>query len=218
MKTFPSLSTWLGTSQSTNVTQQQGQSTSTAANFGTLNGITTAGNTISLCGHGSTYTNCSICNIMYPGQGTQGGQGILIGGATSVGTWSGSPGGPPLTQEEQAKLAQLKQEQQLETKALKKQKFRETHPHLREMIIALLAWQQICQEISSTEAPKSQEQINLENKEINSKSFSLMGMPVTAGWNGQFPLVTPPEGLTADDLKEAHADAAFEEEILDTKE
>lgn len=181
--------------------------------------------------YGPTPSYVSIQNIGGGGGGSgsaigggAGGSGAIIGGGTLYGgggtytipqiTYGGSaltlP--DPLTQQEKDELAALKEQHHMETKAIKIQKFRELHPELRQMIIGMMVWQDKKEEISGTQAEKSTRLQELEMKEQLGKfNMSSYFQP----YNGfHVTPVVPPDGLTKEDLMEAHTTATFEEELL----
>lgn len=217
---FPTFKNWLqGVAVSNSI------NSATSGNAGQVlmsNGTGNMSWTNPACSHGAA-VNCSSCYQTTAIQGLHG--GLLAGQAGQSGQIqisTGTAGGgtsltiqfpTPLSDAELKELNILKEQHATESKAVKKQKFRELHPELRQMVIAMLLWQEKCLEISVSESTKTDRMKELEARHMTLSSqwfTSTVGPYVTA------PPI--PHGLTVQDLQEAHTEATLEEEILSCEE
>ena len=172
------------------------------------------------CVHTNNGTFCTQCQMMGGGMLGGGGGGAAAGFSYTVpstGTYTISTGavGQPLTPDEIAELNILREQHATETKALKKQKFRELHPELRQMVIAMLVWGDKCTEIGNADASRSDRMKELESKRSNLSGFTGQNYGYTIPFNLPFSI---PTGLTRQDLEEAHVEATIEEELLSYEE
>lgn len=132
-----------------------------------------------------------------------------------------------LTKEEEAELEDLKVQYEHALKRSKLDTFKKLDPELRQFVVNCLNWQEATQNMKATPVVKSARQVELENKDINRRTYgqptSRFGASSSAmtldglmqqlirGW------IQMPEGVTADDLKQAHMEATLEEEMLNVQ-
>lgn len=127
-----------------------------------------------------------------------------------------------ITKEEKEELERLRLENKADTKKAKIDVFKRLPADFRQHIINMYIWHEVFVEMNSTKTPKSQRQIDLENKE----NFGTLGPGISTYLGGQLSVSIHdsldfipypahlPESITLDDLKQAHLDASMEEEIL----
>jgi hypothetical protein len=179
-------------------------------------------NISSSCIHGLLNGACGYCNSFAGGFGGAGG-GV---GASGGFTWStpaiGGAGGSSmivqtlsylLSKEEEEELKLLEEEYVAATKIAKINKFKELHPEMRQMIIAHLIWQDQREIISKTEADKSDRLVELKQKQVMSRSYGITGQCTNIN-NPIYTTIALPEGLSKEDMIEAHTAATMEEELL----
>ena len=229
-KPLQSLNSWLSGMLSSNNSNATNTAQNLTAQLGnqvtSVNGLT--GTTISanaivgVCaGHG--VTNCPTCMTTTLG-GSSG--TITLGGSSGTITLGGLitdmsslPVG--LTQQEQDELRSLNENYDVETKAIKIQKFRNLHPEMRQMVIAMLVLGDLQQEISTIAPEKSQRHLDLEARNLwgTLNQHLHIGNLNAINYNyNTWPWATVvagliPAGLTRKDLEEAHAQATLEEEL-----
>lgn len=122
-----------------------------------------------------------------------------------------------ISAQEKQELEQLRQQNKLETKTLRLVIFKKLPSDLRQYVINSFMWKESVGEMNNTVADKSERQKELENKE----SFSMFGQGVHTSSGSSFFIspewitgVTLPEGITIEDLKQAHLQACLEEEVF----
>lgn len=154
---------------------------------------------------------------VYIGNGSGGG----AGGAMSPsqlqkmlsGLWPNS-----ITKEEQEELARLKGEYEAERKAARLAEFKKLPAELRQFVMNSVAWSSAVASINAVDVPMSERHKELKSKEDVFKSYGTIH--TQGGWSypfsfGSMPL---PEGLTLEDIKNAHIEQSLEEEMLNGKE
>ena len=148
-------------------------------------------------------------------------------GQMMTGQWIGGGSlfqAPTISPEETKELEELDRQYKEDVKNVKLQAFRELPSALRQHVINQLVWYKMAQEISHKTATKSQRHIDLEGKKL---PFQMAGLSTYIGsvqstmW-GNIPNTSVPpvmiEGLSADDLIQAHNDATLEESISDDQD
>lgn len=182
-----------------------------------------------------------------PAQGTTtGGAQIATGQGSTSGQSSGLFGsltpqqisqmlqgfGVPLDKEEQDEYDRLNLEHQAEIKKQKIAVFKKCSPDLRQFIVNFFTWKEVTQEINQVVVAKPERLEQLETKKKNNmfgsskshwhqSSFGTTGSK--ASWD---PGMTEsllsqmglPEGMTPEELKQAHIEATLEEEMLNVNE
>jgi hypothetical protein len=124
-----------------------------------------------------------------------------------------------LTPEEQVEFDNLKQEYQIDNKRLKLAEFKKLPTEIRQFVINASMWQDIVKKINETNAPISDRQQELQKKDQQGKMFAGMGMhTTTSGFMSIMTNIPLPEGLTVEDLKNAHIEQALEEEMFNGEE
>jgi hypothetical protein len=134
----------------------------------------------------------------------------ILKGVTTIG----------LTAEEEKELEELKAQHAGLIKAAKLSVFKKLPSDMRQFVINNLEWEDRVAEIESATTEKSTRLQELENRDRrvfinNGQSFS------GTNWHdaniGNFPIartIRLPDGLTANDLRQAHVEATLEEEVL----
>lgn len=117
-----------------------------------------------------------------------------------------------LTATETQELEQLKKERELAIKAAKLAIFKKLDSTLRQTVINLMAWTDSCKEMDTVTVDKPARLVELEQKEQFGRIFI---QPMNHS-KYTFPAWVPqlPEGVTIDDLRQAHIEASLEEELL----
>lgn len=153
------------------------------------------------------------------------------------------PGSAGVTQlglsvEEQEKLKSLEEDRKRATKQAKINYFKKLPQSMRQQVVDNIMWDSAVRAIDSEEAPKSQEQIDLESKNHRGGySPSMGGLSYggsLGGWGnigvsslssqlevemyggGRYRGILMPRDLTAEELVRAHAEATAEEVLLGT--
>lgn len=154
-------------------------------------------------GQGGLTIGTSSGGILTPSQLTQMLQGLSAG----------------ISQQEKQELENLRQQNKLETKTLRLMIFKKLPGDLRQYVINSFIWKESVGEMNKTVADKTERQKELENKESLSNMFG-QGVHISSG--SSFSIdpqwitgVALPEGITIEDLKQAHVEACLEEEVLD---
>lgn len=138
-----------------------------------------------------------------------------------------------LSPEEQKELEQLQTEYAAEIKACKLAIFKKLPTELRQFVVNALSWRECTQEINGVIIDKSERLKELENKNSYKHMFGgpsvgpSYGMPINNNWYGApvdasmadslSRFISIPDGITAEELKQAHVEATLEEEILNGK-
>lgn len=128
-----------------------------------------------------------------------------------MGTMTGFSFGDPLSKEENNELAGLVEHYNLDKKLLKIEAFKKLPFLVRQNAINLLIWQQYKKEISKLEPEKTARHIALEQKK-NSGLISITGSIWGSGYNLHVEIL--PDGITQEELEQAHVDASLEEQVL----
>lgn len=173
------------------------------------------------------------------------GQGSTLGGAGSAGATSDPYAGMfgnldpailkqliggitiGLTAEEKEEFDRLTVEHKHEIRKHKMEAFKKIAPEMRQFVINALTWNDELGNINNTPVDKSQRLTELEVKSrggFNSHSHTYN--PANAWYPGTrseasislSSFVGIPEGLTVEDLKQAHIEATLEEEMLNGEE
>lgn len=156
-----------------------------------------------------TGTICSCGQCIYAGGIMMGGSGqyLQMGGAAGGLVW----GGVTLTPEELKELADLEQQHKENTRLFKMGEFKKIPSALRQQVVDVIIWQEESTRIGSLEDAKSQRHIDLEAKRNNNGSMLIGG----TSWftHSNFAYVPTINGLTANDLKQAHLEACAEEAL-----
>ncbi len=134
-----------------------------------------------------------------------------------------------LSPEEQKELEQLQTEYAAEIKACKLAIFKKLPAELRQFVVNALYWRECTQEINGVVVDKSERLKELENKNSYKHMFGgpSYGMRINNNWYGGgvdqsmmdslSRFIGIPEGITAEELKQAHVETTLEEEILNGK-
>jgi hypothetical protein len=144
-----------------------------------------------------------------------------------------------LTAEEQKELDLLQIEHQNELKAAKIAEFKKIPNELRQFIINYFTWQNALEAVDNVPIEKNDRLIELERKNvtlngsISGQSLTFQGAYPTwtssispqsifqhyplSGIDEPLKIADMPEGLTIEDLMNAHAEQCLEEEMLDEK-
>lgn len=132
-----------------------------------------------------------------------------------------------LSPEEKAELENLKKEYEISVKVAKLDEFKKLPTELRQFIINVISWKEAKEKIEAAHPDKPDRLKELENKENNSNLMTQFGHSINIGQNQWYSshtssvnldfmeLLPIPEGVTAEELKEAHVEATLEEEMLD---
>lgn len=126
-----------------------------------------------------------------------------------------------LTKEEQAEYEQLKNEYAIKLKQAKLNIFKAICSEMRQTVINGYEWRACFANMNNATIEKDPRFDDLERKDNNGKIFmtNASGSVTKTGWydqsnNGFFVNMPLPEGLTLEDLKQAHMEASLEEEML----
>lgn len=132
----------------------------------------------------------------------------------------------PLTSAEEEELKELEHQQAWSTKMAKLAVFKALPREYRQSIINVLLWEEAVQEINRTSNPESDRLRELKLKQSFSPLSPFLGSghtfhPPSMGGRPMWPPASfgmptqtmLPEGITKDDLMQAHLDASLEEEI-----
>lgn len=167
------------------------------------------------------------------------GQSIGIGSLTTPpnhnainGTihWNGSVSGPSgtvyttstayntihivLSPEEKKELDLLVADFEIDKKQLKLKEFKKLSPEIRQYVINAQTWQHTLHIINSTEPEKSERLKELESKPTHPYTLSGQNIGLTMGGYYTIP-VSLPDGLTLEDISQAHVEQTLEDEMLD---
>lgn len=126
------------------------------------------------------------------------------------------------TAEEKKEYDELKAQYEADVKAAKLNVFKKLPSELRQHVINSFMWKDTVAEINKTVADKGARLAELENKESLSRGYggATLGN-YSSSFNSEFKLdLQPalPEGITIEELKQAHTEACIEEELLDGEE
>lgn len=126
-----------------------------------------------------------------------------------------------LSGEEQKELEELKLHYQNELKEAKLAIFKKLSSDFRQQIINSFLWKETVEEMNKTKLDKNPRQGELENKESLSRGYGGQTLgSYQSAFSPEFKIdLTPamPDGITLDELKQAHTVACIEEELLDVK-
>lgn len=151
---------------------------------------------------------------------------VQIGGVGGIYTTTGTsitlPGAfghyESLTPQESSELESLKKDNVIETKIAKLTEFKKLPTQLRQFVINACMWQDTVQKINEITAPESDRQKELAYKDQHGKLLTTQGWSVSVNsFINSMTSISLPNDLTTDDLKNAHAEQAIEEEMLDEK-
>lgn len=135
----------------------------------------------------------------------------------------------PLSNEEQKEYQRLEKEHEEEVKSAKLAYFKALPPEFRQTIINILQWETVAKEINHIEPPKSERLRELEGRARRTNPFAGYGHSYSKQFypSGGSPLqdaldnlgrhhypTNMPNGLTLEQLEEAHLEATIEEELL----
>ena len=138
-----------------------------------------------------------------------------------------------LTSEEKEELDRLTIEHGHEIKKQKLNAFKKINPALRQFVINAITWRESLTEINSVHVDKSQRLQELEQKRQQHNWYTSAGGSFhqqsgkSSLWtpsfdpshmDGMLRMVGIPEGITIQDLMEAHVEATLEEEMLNGEE
>lgn len=132
----------------------------------------------------------------------------------------GSLSSTGLTQKEKEELENLKQQYSAELKAAKLAIFKKLASELRQYVINSFIWKDALKEMGETTVEKSNRLSELELKESLYGPYSGKAVHHTQGFPWTLTdtlgnVIQLPEGITIEDLKQAHLEACLEEEVLD---
>lgn len=125
-----------------------------------------------------------------------------------------------LTADEKVEFDKLTEEFKAEVKISKIATFKKLPTELRQFVVNFFAWQESINVINTTTVDKSERLKELEQKNEAGKLFSqqlgqYMGSTyTTTGLNNILFQIGLPDGLTIEELKQAHIEASMEEEML----
>lgn len=127
-----------------------------------------------------------------------------------------------LTADEQKEFSELKKQHEADIKTAKLSVFKKLASELRQYVINSYEWKSSVHEINQTKAEKSERLRELENKESLTRGYGGASLgSYHAGFSPEYKLnleLELPEGLTIEDLKQAHMEACLEEEMLNVQE
>ena len=129
----------------------------------------------------------------------------------------------PLSKEEQVELDSLKRDWEIEKKNIKLAEFKKVPSELRQFVINALTWQESLKAVNEIVVPQSNRLIELTNKDNAGKYLTGQGIWTAGGvtysaqsWN--IVSINPiPDGITGEELKNAHIEQTLEEEMLNEK-
>lgn len=123
-----------------------------------------------------------------------------------------------LTKEEQAELETLQKEHNIKVKQAKLNIFKALHADMRQYVINVHEWQTYCNNMNKATIDKDPRLVELNKIDSNGKLLFHAGNSTTYGYYNNdltahihLPL---PEGISLEDLKQAHMEASLEEEML----
>ncbi len=130
--------------------------------------------------------------------------------------------GDPLTKEEQVELDELRTQHVLDIRLAKIAGFKKLPAELRQFVVNMLTWNEEVDRLEAVSADKSQRQIELEQKESNNGFLTIQNGTAWLGNNAvtNATIRIPddfrvPDGLTVDELKQAHMESTLEEQMLE---
>lgn len=129
-----------------------------------------------------------------------------------------------LTPDEKAEFDKLTEEHKVNVKVAKISAFKKLHTDLRQFVINFFSWQEAVATINQTQVDVPDRLKELRLKEEHGKLFT-QGLGQYIGGHSyhisadglmSFPTqLVLPEGMTVEDLRQAHIEATLEEEMLD---
>lgn len=165
----------------------------------------------------TTTTTTNIPSSLVPGTAgniTLGSSGnIWLNTGTSSGAALNIGGG--LSKEEDEELGSLKEQREEETKYKKIAEFKKLPTELRQFITNCIMWAEQHKRIGELNLNKSAREIELETKQHNGGQLTWSNGTITLANPGYDPAI--PDGLSGEDIKRAHTEAALEEQILDNE-
>lgn len=145
------------------------------------------------------------------------------GGIVSQPAWFMGTPFPALSQAEELELAHLEAENLVNVKAAKLNQFKSLPKEFRQTVINLISWDEERKKINETLAPGSDRLLSLRARKVNNGSFFGGLHHHTSFGHGsghwppeglQFTPVLLPEGITREELVQAHLDASLDEELV----
>lgn len=125
-----------------------------------------------------------------------------------------------LTPEEKVEFDKLTEEHKQEIKVAKVTAFKKLPTELRQFVINFFSWQEAVSSISAVNPDKSDRLKELEIKNEYGRLFSQQLGQYIGSWTGTATSgiisvgLQLPDGLTIEDIKQAHIEASMEEEML----
>lgn len=131
-----------------------------------------------------------------------------------------------LTPDEKVEFDKLTEEHKVNVKVAKISAFKKLHTDLRQFVINFFSWQEAVATINQTQVEAPERLKELQLKEQHGKLFTqglgqyIGGHSYHISADGLMSFSTQlalPEGVTVEDLRQAHIEATLEEEMLDEK-
>ncbi len=127
-----------------------------------------------------------------------------------------------LTPEESQELSRLKEEHVVKVKIAKLNVFKKLAPEMRQFVLNAFGWRRHLDVIQQTTADKDQRLVDLETKSNHGRLFTQDSTSFQRWPAGIDPrmfddinrMITLPDGITEQDLEQAHLEATLEEEML----
>lgn len=127
----------------------------------------------------------------------------------------------PLSTDEVKRLEELKQEHQVKIKQAKVDIFKKHPPDMRQFVINVISWRDLAKQVEAVSIDTPQELKDLEQRHEYGKLFTASGRGFqyhirdnTASIYDILISLGSFDGLTFEDLKQAHLEATMEEEML----
>lgn len=123
--------------------------------------------------------------------------------------------GGGLSKEEREELNALKEYREEELKSKKIAEFKKLPAELRQFITNALTWKKESDRIGQLNLNKLAREIELETKEVSGGNLSWANGTITMASSFYDP--TTPDGLSFEDIEQAHIDATLEEQVLNNE-
>ena len=145
---------------------------------------------------------------------------ITSGGIVTITTTNATVPLLGLSIDEKKELDELKAQNEIELKSMKLLVFKKIPAAIRQAVIDGYEWKICYDMMNASVVPKSQRQVDLENKDNAGRIYTLGGVGsshYTSIYqdNIYFNLTNLPQGVSFEELKKAHMEATLEEEMLD---
>lgn len=127
-----------------------------------------------------------------------------------------------LSPEEKKELEELEREHAIKLKTERLSIFKKMDGSIRQSVINALIWKETMEAMNAATVEKSQRQVDLEAKNVLFKNMFIhtqgSNWTYNTGTDLFFNGIALPQGVTVEELKQAHADATLEEEVLNGRE